>query len=246
MGVKCDYPPFGYINGAGTNAGYGIDIVHKMAQYAFGNPNAVKFTCVTGSDRVGYLTTGRIDLIVATMSYTPARAKVIKFSAPYFDSGVKLLVPKSSSISSFANVKGKSVISITGTTASLWLTKCMPKVHQALYKETSQALSALQEHRGVAFAQDDTLLVDLAAKNSTLKVVGKAEAASPWGMGTKSSAVAFSKWVNAALHKMQTADYFWQSFKKAVPEKALQSQFASFVPRPGHSLTYPTGSIYVC
>ncbi|MGH9068051.1 MAG: transporter substrate-binding domain-containing protein, partial [Acidimicrobiales bacterium] len=87
--MKCDYPPFGYVNAAGKNAGYGIDIVRKMAQYAFGNPNAVKFTCVTGSDRVGYLTTGRIDLIVATMSYTPARAKVIKFSAPYFDSGVK-------------------------------------------------------------------------------------------------------------------------------------------------------------
>lgn len=246
VGVKCDYPPFGYINAAGQNAGYEIDIIHKMAQYAFGNPKDVIFTCVTGSNRVGYLTTGKIDLIVATMSYTPQRAQVIQFSTPYFDSGVKLLVPKTSSITSWAAVKGKSVVTITGTTGSIWMTKCMPSIHQVLYKVTSNALSALQEHRGVAFAQDDTLLEDLAAKNSSLKVVGTPEASSPWGMGIRLGDTALTKWVNAALAKMQGSDYFYQTFKTVVPQQSYATAFSNYVPRPGHSLTYAKGNIYVC
>jgi polar amino acid transport system substrate-binding protein len=142
VGVKCDYPPFGYIDEASKNAGFEIDIAHQLASYAFGDPNALTLTCVTGSNRVSFLTSKRIDLIEATMNYTPERAQTIDFSTPYFASGVKLLVPKNSPITSFDELAGKQVISISGATASLWLTQCMKDVKQTLFAQTSQALTS--------------------------------------------------------------------------------------------------------
>ncbi|WP_328584300.1 transporter substrate-binding domain-containing protein [Streptomyces sp. NBC_00370] len=246
VGVKCDYPPFGYIDESSKNAGFEIDIAHQMAAYAFGDPDALTLTCVTGSNRVSFLASKRIDLIEATMNYTAERAKTIDFSTPYFDSGVKLLVPKDSPISSFEGLAGKTVISISGATASLWLTQCMKDVKQTLFTETSQALTALNQKRGVAFAQDDTLLLDLAAKNSGLKVVGDAKADSPWGMGVRKGDAEMLAWVNGALAHMQQADFFWTDFRKTVTDPSVQQQFAKYLPRPGKKLTYPTGSTLQC
>lgn len=246
IGVKCDYPPFGYIDEAGKNAGFEIDVAHQMAQYAFGNPDALELTCVTGTNRVPFLTTNKIDLIIATMNYTPERAETIDFTTPYFDSGVKLLVPKDSAVKSFEALAGQTVISIKGTTASIWLTQCMKDVHQQLFDQTSEALTALKQNRGVAFAQDDTLLVDLAAKNTDLAVVGDAKADSPWGMGVRKGDTAMLDWTNAALKKMQTDDVFWTAFQKAVPDTGVQQQFEKFVPRPSNSLTYPKGDVVKC
>lgn len=246
IGVKCDYPPFGYIDESSKNAGFEIDVAHQMASYAFGDPDALTLTCVTGSNRVSFLTSKRIDLIEATMNYTPDRAKTIDFSNPYFDSGVKLLAPKNSSITSFDQLAGKSVITTTGATASIWLTQCMKNVKQQLFTETSQALTALNQNRGVAFAQDDTLLLDLAAKNPSLKVVGDAKADSPWGMGVRKGDAQMLAWVNGALAQMQKTDFFWKDFQKTVTDKSVQQQFAKYVPRPGSNLTYPSGSTTQC
>lgn len=246
VGVKCDYPPFGYIDESSKNAGFEIDIAHQMAFYAFGDPNALTLTCVTGSNRVSFLTSKRIDLIEATMNYTPERARTIDFTTPYFNSGVKLLVPKDSPITSFDQLAGKSVITTSGATASLWLTQCMKDVKQSLFTQTSQALTALNQKRGDAFAQDDTLLLDLAAKNPALKVVGDAKADSPWGMGVRKGDARMLAWVNGALAHMQQADFFWTEFQKTVTDKSVQQQFAKFVPRPGSDLTYPSGSTMKC
>ncbi|WNI16028.1 transporter substrate-binding domain-containing protein [Actinacidiphila sp. ITFR-21] len=246
VGVKCDYPPFGYIDESSKNAGFEVDIAHQLAAYAFGDPNALSLTCVTGANRVSFLDSKRIDLIEATMNYTAERAQTIDFTTPYFDSGVKLLVPKDSPITDFDQLSGKSVISISGATASLWLTQCMKDVKQTLFTETSQALTALNQNRGVAFAQDDTLLLDLAAKNPKLKVVGDAKADSPWGMGVRKGDAQMLAWVNAALAHLQQADFFWTEFQKTVTDTAVQQQFAKFVPRPGSQLTYPSGDTLKC
>ncbi|MGW6739845.1 transporter substrate-binding domain-containing protein [Streptomyces sp. NPDC055025] len=246
VGVKCDYPPFGYIDESSKNAGFEIAIARQMASYAFGDPDALTLTCVTGSNRVSFLNSKRIDLIEATMNYTAERAQTIDFSTPYFDSGVKLLVPKDSPISSFEQLAGKPVISISGATASLWLTQCMKDVKQTLFTETSQALTALNQNRGVAFAQDDTLLLDLAAKNPDLKVVGEVKADSPWGMGVRKGDAQMLAWVNGALAHMQQTDFFWTEFQKTVTDPSVQEQFAKYVPRPGSELTYPSGSTLKC
>jgi polar amino acid transport system substrate-binding protein len=246
VGVKCDYPPFGYIDETGTNAGFEIDVAHRLAGYAFGDENAIELTCVTGSNRVPFLTTNRIDLIMATMNYTPERAETIDFTSPYFAGGVKMLVPQDSAIEDWADLAGETVITIKGSTASLWLTQCMPDVEQLPFEQTSEALTALQQDRAAAFAQDDTLLVDLASKSRDTKVVGEVRADSPWGMGVRKGDAELAAWVNAAIAKMAEEDLFWAAFQDSVTDQDVQRQFENVLPRPGNELTYPTGPIIEC
>lgn len=246
VGVKCDYPPFGYIDEAGENAGFEIDIARRLAGYAFGDESKVELTCVTGSNRVPFLTTNRIDLIMATMNFTPERAQTIDFTSPYFAGGVKMLVPDNSPIGAWEDLDGHSVITIKGSTASLWLTECMPEVEQVPFEQTSEALTALRQERADAFAQDDTLLVDLAKKTSGTKVVGEVRADSPWGMGVRKGDAEMLAWVDAAIETMRGGDEFWAAFTGAVTDEAVQQEFARVLPRPDNELSYPTGPIIEC
>ena len=76
VGVKCDYPPFGYIEADGSNAGYEISLARGLAEYAFGDPEAVEFECVSAANRVSMLTNGRVDMLIATLGQTPEREAV--------------------------------------------------------------------------------------------------------------------------------------------------------------------------
>jgi len=75
IAVKCDSPPFGYIDVRGGNAGFDVEIARWFSRFAFGKPNRVTFTCVTTPSREPALTTDRVDMVIATFTYTPSRPR---------------------------------------------------------------------------------------------------------------------------------------------------------------------------
>lgn len=238
VGVACDYPPFGYKDMEGKNAGYDPEVARSLAKYAFGDSSKVAFTCVTPQNRIPYLNTKKIDLIISTLGYTLDRVKIIDYSVPYFRSGVKLLVPKDSTISGWADVKGQTMITKEGTTASIYLKNCYPQSKQLLLTSTSDAVAALKAHRGAAFAEDSTLLLGLSLSDSSLKVVGEDKAETPWGLGIRKGDSDTKKWVDAVLVDMQAKDTFWKIFTSQVSNKDAAKTFAKNMPRPGQDITY--------
>jgi polar amino acid transport system substrate-binding protein len=246
VGVKCDYPPFGYTDENGSTVGYEIDMVRRMALYAFGDASAVSTQCVVAANRIPFLTTNRVDMIVATLTYTPDRAKTIAFSDPYFSAAGRLLVPRSSSIKEAKDLAGKTVTTIKGSVYDIYFHNCVPAATVLPFEQTADALAALNQGRAQAFAQDDTLLVDLARKNANLKMVGSGVAAGPWGVGLRLEDKALQAWVNAALSEMQKEDFDWKNFQKWIPDKDSQQKFSKAVPRPGQSLQYGQGPVTTC
>ena len=69
IGVKCDVPPFGYINVKGQNAGFDVEIARWFARYAFGKASRVSFTCAPTPAREPLLTADRVDLVISTFTY---------------------------------------------------------------------------------------------------------------------------------------------------------------------------------
>src|ERR687897_192657 len=67
IGVKCDTPPMGWQDTSGRNRGYDVDVAKQFARWAFGSASRVDFTCVTTASRIGTLTSGRVDMIIATL-----------------------------------------------------------------------------------------------------------------------------------------------------------------------------------
>lgn len=240
VGIKCDYPPFGYINLAGEKAGYDVLVAHQFAKYAFGDPDAVDFTCVTSGNRIPYLVSGKIDLIMATMTYLPSRAKTVHYSPPTFKATGKLLVPKDSTIKTVEDLKGKTLITIQGADYAQFAKKCLPNVNLLTYNTVNKAMTALAQGRGQAFIEDNTLFINLAGPNTNYKVTGNGIDSLPWGFGTREGMPKFAKWVAAATKKMKQQDLFWKKFKKVIDNPAAQKNFKDNVPRPNTSFSYPT------
>src|SRR5205809_410229 len=84
VGVRYDFPPFGFVNEQRQVVGLEIDMTREMAANLLGNRDAVEFVEVSGPTRVPFLVTGKVDIVIAVLSITPERAKTISFSEPYY------------------------------------------------------------------------------------------------------------------------------------------------------------------
>jgi polar amino acid transport system substrate-binding protein len=81
----------------------------------------------TGATRIPALQTGKADLVISTLSITPERAKVIDFSKGYAVLRTVIAAPKSVNVKNLADLDGKTVGTVRGTTHDTQLTKEGPK-----------------------------------------------------------------------------------------------------------------------
>ncbi len=121
IGVKCDAPPFGYINVQGKNAGFDVEIARWFARFAFGKRNRARLSCVTTPAREPALTSDRVDLVISTFTYTADRDTRIDFSRPYFNSTGRLLVKNDSPIQRLADIRGRKVATTSGSIYDRWM-----------------------------------------------------------------------------------------------------------------------------
>jgi len=126
VGVKCDYPPDGYLDAQGKPQGVEVSLAKQIAAYAFGSADKVELTCVTAANRIPALQGDKIDLIIATLGVSAERAQVIDFSENYAWGGSDVLVPKDSPIKNLKDFAGKNVIVMKGAWQIGWFEKNVP------------------------------------------------------------------------------------------------------------------------
>ena len=105
IGVKCDVPPFGYIDVKGKNAGFDVEIARWFARYAFGRDNRVSFVCAPTAVREPLLTNNRVDLVISTFTYTADRDTRIDFSRAYYKATGRLLVKNDGPVQKLSDIK---------------------------------------------------------------------------------------------------------------------------------------------
>jgi polar amino acid transport system substrate-binding protein len=165
VGIKVDYPPFGFLDGD-RNAGLEIDLLRIMAKDLLGKPDAIAYVPVVAANRFQFLSTGKVDFLFATVSVTDQRRAVVDFSAPYMKSGWQMLVKRGDhAISDVKDLKDKTVIVPPGSIAEAGIRRLAPDARLLRLTQTSEALQALDEGRADAFAQDSALLVGIAKAN---------------------------------------------------------------------------------
>jgi polar amino acid transport system substrate-binding protein len=240
IGTYCDYPPFGYVGADQSVQGIEVDYGHKVAELAFGKPDAVKFECVKSDQRIPYLQTGKVDLLISVLGVTIDRAKVIDFSEPYFASTTVFLAQKGHEFQSFADLRGKTLLLSSGTPWITWLQRCEPKIEMTQYDSIPNQLEAMNAGRGVALLNDSTLLYPIAAKNPNFVVTGPdvKEQGYSWAFGVKKGNQALLSWVNAAIDEMQKEDFFWQTVQHWEKDPATLQGLEKVVRRPGHTPDY--------
>jgi polar amino acid transport system substrate-binding protein len=101
IGIQGDNPPWGFVNSAGKQEGIDADIGELFAK-ELGVP--VQFVPLEVANRIPALTSGRVDVLFATMAMLPERAKAVQFSKPYVANQIVLLAPKSLEIKTNADM----------------------------------------------------------------------------------------------------------------------------------------------
>jgi polar amino acid transport system substrate-binding protein len=241
IGVKCDFPPFGYITASGKNAGYDVEVARQFARYAFGKGNRVTFTCVTTPSRIPTLQSKRVDIIISTLTYTKARAEVIDFSLPYYGATGRLLVPNSSKITKLTQLSGKTIATTRGSIYDRWLKNCFKNTKVILTDTTSASLLTMKDRRADGFMFDDAFLVGVAANDPDSKLTGNKFLDIPWGIGIRKGEADMRAWVNSRIKLMKKRDQFWSIMRHTIPRRFYKT-FSDNVPRVKNTLRYPTGA----
>ena len=124
VGVKCDTPPFGYIDVRGKNAGVDVEIAKWFARYAFGREQRLTFVCAPTAAREPLITSGRVDMVISTFTYTSDRDTRIDFSRAYYKASGRLLVKNTSPIQKLSDINGKRVATTSGSVYDRWMKRC--------------------------------------------------------------------------------------------------------------------------
>jgi polar amino acid transport system substrate-binding protein len=101
VGIQGDNPPFGFVNTSGKQEGFDADIAELFGK-ELGVP--VEFVPLAVANRIPALTTGRVDILFATMAMLPERAKAVQFSKPYVANIISLVAAKTADIKTNADM----------------------------------------------------------------------------------------------------------------------------------------------
>lgn len=185
VGINTDSKPFGFFDENWQIQGYDADLARYIAQYLLKSPNAVEFIPVTPENRMLKVSTGEVDIAIATMTITPQREEIIDFSIPYDMAGQALLVRSNSKIVSIADLNGLNVGVVFGTTAEKNMMSLAPTSHIIGFRNYRTAYEALKAGKIDALTSDDTILSRFAYEDKSVKLLPKRYTKEPYGIAIR-------------------------------------------------------------
>ncbi|GEK29211.1 glutamate ABC transporter substrate-binding protein [Furfurilactobacillus siliginis] len=205
-GVKADTKLFGLMDVQDNNIkGFDVDMANHITKHILGKKGKARFIQVTSQSRIPLLKNGNIDAIIATMTITPERQKVVDFSNSYFDAGQSILVPNDSNIHSVKdlNKPGTTVLGVVGANSVQNIKKVAPNARVLELQDYAQALTSLKAGQGEALTTDNGILYGMAVQNPGFKVVGGTFTREPYGVAVNKGQEPFVKAVNKAIKEME-------------------------------------------
>ncbi len=202
-GVKTDFAPFGYEAPSGEILGFDADLARGLAKALFDDESALELVPVTSGSRIPLLYSDLIDLIIASMTVTEDRRRVLDFSKPYFITGSLLLTLKGSPIRGVEDLAGRQVAVVAGAVQEKDLPIIAPEARLVAFENLPAALHALRSKNVEAVCQDDITLLSEAQVDANLTIVGKPFLPRPYAIAVRKGESKFLAWIDAHLEKMK-------------------------------------------
>lgn len=206
IGVFSDKNPFGYVDNNGEYQGYDVYFAQRIAQDMGVELNLVP---VEAASRVEFLQTAKVDIILANFTVTDERKEKVDFALPYMKVALGVVSPDSAIITDAAQLNGKTLIVVKGTTAETYFTENYPDVKLQKYDEYNEAYSALQDGRGDAFSTDNTEVLAWAMNNPGFTVgiesLGSTDAIAP---AVAKGNETLLNWINEEIAALADEQFF--------------------------------------
>ncbi|WP_439956972.1 glutamate ABC transporter substrate-binding protein [Nocardia miyunensis] len=206
---------------SGTLEGFDVDIAGEIARDLFGDPQRVEYRILGSADRERALEDHTVDVVVKTMTITCARKQEVAFSAPYFMAHQRILAIKNSGISSLADLAGKRVCIVTGTTSLDQIRRGQPAASILTVPTWADCLVVLQQRQVDAVSTDNTILAGLSVQDPYYaEMVGPDISDEPYGVGIPKGEDDLVRFVNGTLDRIRT-DGTWNRLYQRWLQAAL-------------------------
>ena len=217
IGVFSDKNPFGYVDSNGEVQGYDVYFAKRIAKDLLGSEDAVEFVYVEAANRVEYLQSGKVDIILANFTVTEERAEKVDFALPYMKVALGIVSPDKTLITDVDQLKDKTLIVVKGTTAETYFGENHPEIKLLKFDEYQEAYDALLDGRGDAFSTDNTEVLAWALQNDGFTVgvesVGSIDTIAP---AVQKDNTALLNWINEEIKSLEAEQFFHEDFKETL------------------------------
>ena len=241
LGYRDASVPFSYVGDhTGQPMGYSVDLASKIVErikQKLELPDLqVKYNLVTSQTRIPLVQNGTVDLECGSTGVTAERMQQVAFSYGFIYVKGQLLTSKDSGIKSFADLRGKNVVTTAGTTNERFLKSYNidHKIDMFVIsaKDHGEAFQMLQSGRAAAFYMDDALLYGERAKARdphNWVVVGEEQSREIYSCMVRKGDPQFLELVNSTLADLYSSGeingIYNRWFQQPIPPKGLNLEF---------------------
>ena len=215
IGVFSDKNPFGYVDENGEYQGYDVYFANRIGEDL---GVKVNFVSTEAANRIEYLQTGKVDVILANFTVTEERAQEVDFALPYMNVALGVVSREDNVIKSLDNWnKDDSIIVISGTTAETYLTENYPDIPLQKFDSYATAKEAFQNGTSVAWANDNTEVIAFALQNKGYTVgiseLGNKDTIAPAVTKGNNS---LREWINSEIETLGQENFFHKDYEETL------------------------------
>ena len=178
----------------------------------------IEYVSTEAANRIEYLQTGKVDIILANFTVTEERAEEVDFALPYMNVALGVVSPEDAVIESLDEIgEDQQVIVISGTTAETYLEKNNPEIRLQKYDAYAEAKTALENGNADAWANDNTEVIAFAIENEGFVVgipsLGSADTIAPAVTKGNESLL---NWLNEEIKALGEEAFFHQDYEETL------------------------------
>ena len=217
IGVFSDKNPFGYVDENGEYQGYDIYFANRLGEDLGVDVN---FVSTEAANRIEYLQTGKVDVILANFTVTDERAEEVDFALPYMNVSLGVVSRDDNVIESLDNWnEDDSIIVISGTTAETYFNENYPDIPLQKFDSYATAKEAFENGTAVAWANDNTEVIAFALQNKGYTVgipnLGSADSIAP--AVTKGNDTLLD-WINGEIESLGEENFFHADYEATLKD----------------------------
>jgi len=225
VGMELQYPPFEMSDKNGTPTGVSVDFAMALGKYL---GREVQIENIAWDGLIPSLKTGKIDLIISSMTMTDERQKTVDFSIPYAQSNLAILANKTSNIQDIEalNQKGKKIAVKKGTTGHLYANQYLKNAELLVFDKENAAVLEVIQGKADGFLYDQLTIYKnwTNHKNTTVALLKPfQEKPEYWGVAIKKGNEELREHVNAFIKQAKSDGTF-----DALSQKYLAEARATF------------------
>ncbi|MCE3249109.1 MAG: transporter substrate-binding protein [Geminicoccaceae bacterium] len=223
IGVPIDVPPFGFTDQNQQPVGLDVDLAGMVAKEL---GVELEMQQITGINRIPFLLTDKVDVVIAVMGATPERARQIMFTSPYASLYIGVFGPRDLPVTSAAEIGDHSVGVPRGTTQDISISEMAPDANIVRFEDDATTAAAYLSGQVDLFGTANILVQDMVRKDPSLDLVNKfVIRTSPAHMGVRHGEFNLLRWLDTFIFYSKMNGSLQQLHQKWLGEdmKALPS-----------------------